>query len=191
MVLPIYVYGAPVLREEADELIENTPELQQFVEDMFDTMHGAKGIGLAAPQVGRSLRLFVVDLTIMNDEDEASTWPDMPMVFINPEIVEESEDESTFEEGCLSIPDLREEVIRPTGVRIQYLDRSFTPQDLEATGMLARVIQHEYDHLDGVLFTDLITPFRRRMLKRRLRNMAKGDVKAEYELALPTEGSTS
>lgn len=189
MVLPIYVYGASVLREEATDISENTAELQQLIEDMFDTMRGAKGIGLAAPQIGRSLRLFVVDLSLMNDDEEAITWPYMPMVFVNPEIVAESEEESTFEEGCLSIPDLREEVVRPTHVRIEYLDRSFTPQVLEATGMLARVIQHEYDHLDGVLFTDLITPFRRRMLKRRLRNMSKGDVKADYPLALPAKAT--
>jgi len=186
MIRPIHVYGDPVLRDEAEPIEQDSPELQAFIDDMIETMHGAEGIGLAAPQVGRSIRLFVVDLSPIADrEDEDETeWPEQPMVFINPEIVAESLEECEYEEGCLSIPDLRETVVRPEGIEVTYLDREFRPQRLEAFGMLSRVIQHEYDHLDGVLFVDLISPFRRRLIQRRLREMAKGDVEADYPLAI-------
>lgn len=184
MVLPIYVYGEPVLREKTVDVTENTPEVQQLVDDMIETMHGASGIGLAAPQVGRSERIFVVDLTPLAEEieEEGQEVPEQPMVFINPHIVEEGESDCEFEEGCLSIPDLREIVVRPDRVRLTYLDRNFEPRELDAHGLLARVVQHEYDHLEGVLFIDRISPFRRRLLKRRLREMARGEVEAEYPL---------
>jgi len=184
MVLPIYVYGEPILREKTVDVTENTPEVQQLIDDMIETMHGASGIGLAAPQVGRRERIFVVDLTPMADElqKEGQTIPEQPMVFINPQIVEEGEEDCDFEEGCLSIPDLRETVTRPDQVRMTYLDRNFEPHELNAQGMLARVVQHEYDHLEGILFIDRISPFRRRLLKRRLREMARGEVEAEYPL---------
>lgn len=186
MVLPIHVYGDPVLRQETDPVAENSPALQQLIEDMIDTMHAASGIGLAAPQVGRSERLFVVDLTPMADEVEEDL-PPQPMVFINPMITEESETACEFEEGCLSIPDIRELVRRPERIRMQYRDRSFTPQEMEVGNLLARVIQHEFDHLDGILFVDHISAFRRQLLKRRLRDMARGEVEADYELALPSQ----
>lgn len=187
MILPIYVYGDPILREETQDVEANSDELQQLIDNMIQTMHGAAGIGLAAPQVGRTERLFVVDLSPMLDdldEEEAVGIPPQPMAFINPEIVWESEEEVEFEEGCLSIPDLREIVVRPTQIRIQYLDRDFTEQEVVVGNLMARVIQHEYDHLDGVLFIDHISAFRRRLLKRRLREMAQGKVEADYPLAL-------
>ena len=180
MILPIYVYGAPVLTQRTIEVTENTPELQQLIDDMIETMHGASGIGLAAPQVGRSERLFVVDLSPMLEDEEGEAAA--PMVFINPEIYEESEEDEEYEEGCLSIPDIREYVIRPEGVRLRYLDRDFNKRDISAEGMLARVIQHEFDHLDGVLFLDHISSFKRRLLKRRLKEMTKGKVEADYPL---------
>lgn len=185
MIRPIYVYGEAILREETETVTENTEELQQLIDDMIETMHAAAGIGLAAPQVGRRERLFVVDLTAMAEEAarEGETLPAQPMVFINPEIVWESEEACEFEEGCLSIPDLREIVVRPEQVRLQYLDRDFEPQERDVDGLLARVIQHEYDHLEGVLFVDRISPFRRRLMRRRLREMARGDVEADYLLA--------
>lgn len=184
MVLPIYVYGEGVLREQTEEVEENTPALQQLIDDMIETMHVASGIGLAAPQVGRRERLFVVDLSPMADEadEDEAPLPPQPMVFINPEIVWESEEECEYEEGCLSIPDLREMVVRPERVRLAYLDRAFAPQEVEVGDLLSRVIQHEFDHLEGILFIDRISPFRRRLLRRRLREMAKGEVEADYPL---------
>ncbi|CAM3315655.1 peptide deformylase [Rhodothermus bifroesti] len=186
MVLPIHIYGDPILRERTQPVQADSPELQQLLDDMVETMHAASGIGLAAPQVGRRERVFVVDLTPMQEELEASgeVLAPMPMFFINPEIVEATPTRCSMEEGCLSIPDVRELVERPEGVVIRYLDRQFRPQVLEAHGMLARVIQHEYDHLEGILFIDRLSAFRRQLLKRRLRDIARGQVSAEYPLAL-------
>ncbi len=184
MILPIYIYGMPILRTQTEDVAENSEELQTLIDDMIETMHNASGIGLAAPQVGRTERLFVVDLSPLAEElaEEGQTLPPQPMAFINPEIIDESETESEFEEGCLSIPDIREDVWRPERIRIRFLDRDFRPQELRIGGMLARVIQHEYDHLEGILFVDHITPFRRRLLRRRLRDMARGLVEAEYPI---------
>ncbi len=185
MILPIYTYGASVLRQQTETVEQDSPELQKLIDDMIQTMQGADGIGLAAPQVGRSERLFVVDVTLIADdlEKEGSIVPEQPMVFINPEIVELSDEQGEFEEGCLSIPDIRENVLRPTTVKVRYTDRLMRSRELELGGMLARVVQHELDHLDGILFIDRITPFKRRLLRRRLKEMAAGKVEAEYPLA--------
>ena len=192
MVLPIYTYGQPVLRDRAEPVAGDSPELQQLIDDMVETMHVATGIGLAAPQVGQPLRLFVVDLSGLADdlaEDNGGVVPDYatgPIVFVNPEIVlDEASDRVDHEEGCLSIPDLRETVWRPDRTRIRYLDRTFTPCELEAEGTLSRVIQHEFDHIDGVLFVDHLSPIRKRLLQRRLRAMARGDVEADYPIQPP------
>lgn len=191
MVLPIHIYGDPVLREETQPVAANTPEVQGLIVDMIETMHGAAGIGLAAPQVGRKERIFVADLSGMGDDlaeeyGGAENLPEFllaPIVFINPEVIEdEGCDEVEYEEGCLSIPDLREQVWRPDIVRVRFLDREFQPQEIEAKGMLARVIQHEFDHLNGVLFVDRISAFRRRLLQRRLREISQGNVEADYPL---------
>ena len=188
MILPVHTYGDPVLREETKEVEGDSPELQELIDNMIDTMHGAAGIGLAAPQVGRTERLFVVDLGPLVDEEDPETleWPEQPMVFINPEITEESDDEIEFEEGCLSIPDLREYVARPEAIKVVYLDRNLKRHEIVAGDMLSRVIQHEYDHLDGVLFIDRISAFRRRLLRRRLKDMSEGVVEADYPLAIDT-----
>ncbi len=185
MILPIHTYGEPVLRQEAIDVEQNTDSLQQLIDDMFETMHGAAGVGLAAPQVGRTERLFVVDLSALQEDPEAGaeSVPREPMVFINPEIVWESEEMCEYEEGCLSIPDLRDNVIRPERIRLRYLDRNMQPQELETGDYLARVIQHEYDHLEGILFVDRLSPLRRRLLRRRLRDIARGEVEADYPLA--------
>ena len=186
MILPIRLYGDPVLRKHAEPVTRMDEELGIFIEDMVETMHNAQGIGLAAPQVGCSKRLFVVDIspTLEDVEEEVRGMiPVQPMVFINPDIIWESEDDEEYEEGCLSIPDIRESVVRPRAIRISYLDASIKSQVLEADDFLARVIQHEYDHLNGVLFMDHISAFRRQMLKRRLREVARGEVDADY----PTE----
>ncbi len=186
MILPIRVYGDEILRIEAAPVEADSEALQQLIDDMVETMHGASGIGLAAPQVGERQRLFVLDLTPMQEEieNEGVPLPPQPMVLINPEITWESAESCEYEEGCLSIPDLREHVTRPERVRIAYLDRRFEPQEMEAGSFLARAMQHELDHLDGILFTDHISAFRRRLLKRRLREMAAGNVEADYQLAL-------
>lgn len=185
MVRPIYVYGTEALRQETEPVEENTEALQELIDDMIETMYAASGIGLAAPQVGRSERLFVVDVSPMADEaiEDGEPLPPQPMVFINPEIVWESEAECDFEEGCLSIPDVREVVTRPERITVRYLNRDFEEQELEIGSVLARVIQHEYDHLDGVLFIDHLSHFRKQLLKRTLKKMARGDVEADYPLA--------
>jgi peptide deformylase len=186
MILPVHTYGDPILRQQTVPVESDSMELQQLIDDMIETMRGAAGIGLAAPQVGRRERIFVVDLGPLVDEDdpESLTWPEQPMVFVNPTVEEETGDDIEFEEGCLSIPDLKEYVERPDTIHLTYLDRRLEKQDLKATDMLARVIQHEYDHLEGVLFIDRISPFRRKLLRRRLRGMAEGDVEADYPLAV-------
>ena len=190
MVLPIYAYGQSVLRERAAEVEADSPELQALIDDMVETMHAASGVGLAAPQVGRSLRLFVADLSPYADElaeahgGEVPVWARAPLVFINPELaLDEGSGEVEMEEGCLSIPDLREAVWRPDGLVVRYLDRHFQPQELPAVGQLARVIQHEADHLDGVLYLDHLSPLRRRLLSRRLKAIARGEVEADYPMA--------
>ncbi len=185
MVLPIYTYGAEVLRAPTEAIDGNSESLQQLIDDMLETMEGAAGIGLAAPQVGHSLRLFVVDLSPLKEDlaEEGETVPDGPLVFINPEMVDEFGDDVGYEEGCLSIPDIREEVDRPGDIVIRYLDRDFEERELSASGMTARVIQHEYDHVEGILFVDRISSFRKQLLKRRLREMAQGNVEADYPLA--------
>jgi peptide deformylase len=186
MILPIRLYGDPVLRAEAAPVEENTAEVQSLIDDMIETMYGAAGIGLAAPQVGFPLRLFVIDLTPVQEtgEEAASALPEEiaggPHVFINPEITDEAGNNERYEEGCLSIPNIREEVTRPDAIRVRYLDRNFEQHELLAEGMLARVIQHELDHLDGVLFVDRISSFRKRLLRRKLREIARGEVDTEY-----------
>jgi peptide deformylase len=184
MVLPIYAYGHEALRRETEPVEANSDELQALIDNMIETMHNAAGIGLAAPQVGRTERLFVIDVTAMAEEMEADgeDLPPQPMVFINPEIVAESDAETEMEEGCLSIPEVREVVTRPERVRVRYLDRNFEEQEVEAGSVLARVMQHEYDHLDGILFTDYLSSFRKRLLKRSLRQIAEGNIEAAYPI---------
>jgi peptide deformylase len=184
MVLPIYLYGHDALRQETEPVEENSDELQALIDNMIETMRNAAGIGLAAPQVGRSERLFVIDVTPMATEmeEDGEPVPPQPMVLINPEIVEEGDTAVDMEEGCLSIPEVREVVSRPERVRMRYRDRDFEQQEIEAGSILARVLQHELDHLDGVLFTDYLSSFRKRLLRRSLRQMTEGDVTADYPL---------
>ena len=197
MVLPIYTYGQPVLRERAIAVDPDAPGFDAdafatLVSDMVETMHGASGIGLAAPQVGHSLRLFVIDLSPYAEEiaeengGTTPAWALGPLALINPEIgPAEGAEKEAFEEGCLSIPDLRDEVVRPDRVTLRFLNNAFETVEMEAGGMLARVVQHELDHLDGVLFVDHVSALRKRMLRRRLKKMASGDVEAEYDILPP------
>lgn len=184
MILPIYVYGHEALREETDPVQENSDALQALIDNMLETMRNAAGVGLAAPQVGRTERLFVVDVTPMaaEMEEDDEPIPPQPMVCINPEIVAESDTTTAMEEGCLSIPEVREAVTRPERIRMRYLDRNFEEQEIETGSVLARVLQHETDHLDGVLFTDYLSSFRKRLLRRPLREMVNGEVEADYPL---------
>ncbi len=183
MIFPVYVYGHPVLRKLAKEIDEDYKDLDQFIKDMFETMYISDGIGLASPQVGRSIRLFIIDASPLEDEDPS--FSDFKKVFINPQIIEKTGDKSNFNEGCLSIPNLREEVSREPDIRIQYYDEDFNFYDEVYSGTISRVIQHEYDHLEGVLFTDRVSPIRKRLLKGKLTGISKGKFEASYKTILP------
>lgn len=183
MIFPVYVYGHPVLRKLAKEIDEDYNDLDQFIKDMFETMYISDGIGLASPQVGRSIRLFIIDASPLEDEDPS--FSDFKKVFINPQIIEKTGDKSNFNEGCLSIPNLREEVSREPDIRIQYYDEDFNFYDEVYSGTISRVIQHEYDHLEGVLFTDRVSPIRKRLLKGKLTGISKGKFEASYKTILP------
>jgi peptide deformylase len=182
MVYPIVMYGDPVLRKRAKNIIKGAVEVKQLVNDMFETMHAAQGIGLAAPQIGKDIRMFVVDGSVLENEPGMK---DFKKVFINAEIIEEDEDHEEMEEGCLSIPNIREKVTRPLSIRIKYFDEEWNAYDEEYEGMKARIIQHEYDHIEGVLFIDYLTPLKKRLLKAKLNNISKGDVDTEYRIAAP------
>lgn len=183
MILPITLYGDPVLRKVAENIDMKYNGLSELIENMFESMYNAEGVGLAAPQVGLSIRIFVVDLTPL-EKDEPSL-AGFRKAFINAKIVERSGEEELMEEGCLSIPGIHEEVYRKNYIRIQYLDPEGTPRDEEYTGYTARVLQHEYDHLDGVMFTDHCSPLRKRLLKRRLTEISKGITSASYRVKVP------
>lgn len=181
MIYPIVVYGDAVLRKRATDIKEGT-DLKELVLDMYETMHGAHGIGLAAPQIGKSVRLFVVDGTTLEDEP---TLTDFKKVFVNPVIIKETGEEWDFEEGCLSIPNIREDIWRKEKVRIKYFDENWNAFEEEYTGMKARIIQHEYDHIEGKLFIDYLTPLKKRMLKGKLADISKGNVDTDYRILAP------
>lgn len=183
MIYPIVVYGDPVLKREAEDIEEGSMDVIKLRDDMFETMYEASGIGLAAPQIGKSLRMFVVDGSPLEEEG----MEDFKKVFINPEIVWEDGDKWNFEEGCLSIPGIREEVSRHARLRINYLDENFVEHEEEFDGMKARIIQHEYDHIEGILFTDYLTPFKKRVLKGKLNNISKGKCDADYKIKIPSK----
>ncbi len=172
-----------MLRKLAREIDEDYKDLDQFIKDMFETMYISDGIGLASPQVGKSIRLFIIDASPLEDEDPA--FSDFKKVFINPQIIEKKGDKSNFNEGCLSIPNLREEVAREPEIRIQYYDEDFNFYDEVYSGTISRVIQHEYDHLEGILFTDRVSPIRKRLLKGKLTGISKGKFEASYKTILP------
>jgi peptide deformylase len=181
MILPIYAYGQSVLRKQTEELEKSDESLQELLDNMFETMHASNGIGLAAPQIGIAKRLFIVD----GSEIEGIQPEGFKEAFINPVIEEEFGEEWEFEEGCLSIPDVRAYVKRKAELTIRYYNREWQEQVKTFDGMAARIIQHEYDHIEGVLFTDRIGPLKRNMLKRRLDNISKGMVKVDYKMKFP------
>jgi peptide deformylase len=181
MVYPIVVYGDSVLRKKALE-IEKGTDVKILVQDMFDTMTAAHGIGLAAPQIGKAVRLFVVDGTTLDEEPELI---DFKKVFINAQILKEFSEAWEFEEGCLSIPNIREKVSRKGKIKVKYYDENWVLHEDEFDGMKARIIQHEYDHIEGKLFIDYLTPLKKRMLKGKLADISKGDVDTEYRILAP------
>ncbi|MFT4032027.1 MAG: peptide deformylase [Siphonobacter sp.] len=192
MILPIVAYGDPILRKPTEDIPQDASiNLPELVDNMFETMYKASGVGLAAPQVGLSLRLFVVDGTpIIDGEEEDSEDFDPSLVnfkkaFINPEILEEEGEEWAYEEGCLSIPGIRAEVSRPEKITIRYYDLDWKEHEEEYEGIAARIIQHEYDHIEGILFTDHLQPLKRTLLKKKLSNITKGDVRVDYKMKFP------
>jgi peptide deformylase len=182
MIYPITIIGSSVLRKKAVNIDKNYPNLKQLVEDMFETMHVSDGIGLAAPQIGKSIRLLVIDGTPL--EDEEPSLKDFKKVFINAKITELSEDTEIMQEGCLSIPGVHEEVKRSNKIRIEYYDEDFNFHDEFFEGYAARILQHEYDHLDGILFTDRVSPIRRQLIKGKLLSISKGKFEAKYNYRL-------
>ena len=183
MILPIVAYGDPVLKQVAEDIETDFPDLGQFVDNMFETMYEAQGLGLAAPQVGKSIRLFIVDATpFCEDHPELDGFV---KVFINPIILNEDGKKWAFNEGCLSIPGIREDVNRKPKILIEYYDENWDLKEEEFDGMAARVIQHEYDHIEGVLFTDHLPAIRRRMLKGKLKDISNGIVDIKYKMRFP------
>jgi peptide deformylase len=181
MIYPIVMYGDPVLRQRAKD-IETGTDLKPLIDDMYETMKNASGIGLAAPQIGKGIRLFVVDGTVLEDEEGMH---DFRLAFINPTILEETGTPWDFEEGCLSIPNIREKVSRKENLRVRYYDESWNLKEEVYDGMKARIIQHEYDHLEGKMFVDYLTPLKKRLLKGKLADISKGKVDTEYRISAP------
>ena len=189
MTLPIVAFGNPVLRKIAEDITPEYPDLKKFIDDMWETMYSSKGVGLAAPQVNRGIRLFVMDskqiFDNQDDEDRGrySDEPGVRKVFINARILELSGDEWPYNEGCLSIPKIREDVYRPEAVLIEYYNSAFEKQKELFTGLTARIIQHEYDHLEGKLFIDYLKPLRKKMLQGKLNDINKGKIKVDYKMS--------
>ncbi len=183
MKYPITVYGDPLLRKKAKEIEENHEGLAEIIENMWETMYYSDGVGLAAPQVGLSIRLFIIDASPAADEDPG--LENFKKVFINPEIIKLTGEDWIMNEGCLSLPEIREDVKRPEAVRLKYYDEHFVLHEETYTGYAARVIQHEFDHLEGVLFIDHLSPLRKKLLKTKLRNIATGKVQPHYRIKTP------
>jgi peptide deformylase len=191
MILPIVAYGNPILRKVGHDIDENYPNLDKLVEDMWETMYASNGVGLAAPQVGRDIRLFVMDsaqiFSNMDEKDkEEENYPDAPgikQVFLNAHIIEEHGDDWSYNEGCLSIPKIREDIYRAEEVTLEYLDQNFKKHTRTFNGVTARIILHEYDHIDGKLFIDYLSPLKRKLLKRKLDDISKGNIKVDYKMS--------
>ena len=185
MKYPITVYGDPILRKKAKPVEKNMEGLNEIIENMWETMYYSDGVGLAAPQVGKSIRIFMVDAS--SGADEEPELEGFKKVFINPQIIETSGDEWVMNEGCLSLPEIREDVVRPDVVRIKYFDENFNEHDEVFKGFAGRIIQHEYDHLEGVLFVDYLSPLRKRLLKGKLNNIARGKITPHYKIKVPAK----
>jgi peptide deformylase len=192
MIFPIIAYGTPILKKEAEEIDESFEDLDALIASMFETMYAANGVGLAAPQINKSIRVFVIDGSPFAEVEEgkdpdprAKGLENFKKVFINPIIEKEEGEEWSFQEGCLSIPLIREEVMRKEKIILSYYDENWNFHEEEFDGFKARIIQHEYDHIEGILFTDHLNPLKRRMLKKKLSNISKGDVDVKYKMKFP------
>lgn len=190
MILPIVSYGSSVLKKIAKEITSDYPNLNELIANMWDTMYAANGVGLAAPQIGLSIRVFVIDASPFVDEEnmsvkEIETISTFKKVFINPKIISEEGNLWDFNEGCLSIPDVREDVSRKEKISINFFDENFEPQKLKLNGLAARVVQHEFDHIEGVLFTDHLSSLKKRLIKNRLSLISKGDITVDYKMSFP------
>ncbi len=190
MILPIIAYGDPVLRKLGKNIDKEYPALESLLENMFETMYGAKGIGLAAPQIGLPIRIFIIDATPFQDDEELEVVErdflgNFKQVFINARIIEETGDEWVFNEGCLSIPDVREDVFRNETIKIEYFDEKFEKHTKKFSGIAARIIQHEYDHIEGILFTDKLSSLKKRLIKGKLSNISKGKIRIDYRMRFP------
>jgi peptide deformylase len=186
MILPITAYGTPVLRQMAENITADYPQLSTLIANMWDTMYHAKGVGLAAPQIGLSIRLFVVDTEQIkpdDDDDEPIDEAGIKKVFINAQLLDKTGKKYAYNEGCLSIPFVREDVTRPETITLQYLDENFNEHTETYSGFAARVIQHEYDHIDGILFTDHLSALKKQLVKRKLDKIAKGEVRTDYRMS--------
>jgi peptide deformylase len=190
MILPIVAYGSNVLKTKAVNITPDFPDLEILIENMWETMYNANGVGIAAPQIGKSIRLFVVDASPFSkddeiSDDEISTLKNFKKVFINPELIEETGGEWDFTEGCLSIPNIREDISRREMITIRYYDESFEEIELTLKGLAARIVQHEYDHIEGVLFIDKLSSLKKKLLKGKLNDISKGKIKTEYKMRYP------
>lgn len=184
MILPIYVYGQPVLRKVASDITPDYPELKQLIQDMFQTLDNSNGVGLAAPQIGKAIRLVVIDLDIL--KDEFPEYEGFRKVFINAHILEyDDTQESRMEVGCLSIPGLSENVVRPTRIHVKYMDENFVEHDEWVEGYKARVMQHEFDHLEGIMYVDKVNALRKNMIGGKLKNIMKGKFRCSYRTKVP------
>lgn len=179
MIYPIVIYGSPVLRNKSVDIDSSYPDFKKLIDDMFLTLTEASGVGLAAPQIGKNIRLFIVDCTPWGEDDPSLA--DYRRVFVNAQIYERSEETGLFEEGCLSLPGIHENVRRPVKIRMRYLDENFVEHDEEFDGLPARVIQHEYDHIEGEVFTDHLSPLRRNLLRGKIMNLVKGKYRCGYK----------
>ncbi len=190
MVLPIVAYGDPVLRKTGKEIDKEYPKLQEIIENMKETMYNANGVGLAAPQVGKTIKLFIIDASPFSEseeleDDERAFLKDFNRVFINAKIIKEEGDEWAFNEGCLSIPNINEDIYRQKTIIVEYVDENFELKKETFNGLAARIFQHEYDHIKGILFTDKLSSLKKRLLKKRLDNISKGKIEIDYRMKFP------
>jgi peptide deformylase len=191
MIYPIVAYGTEILRKKAADITDDYPNLKEIIDSMWETMYASNGVGLAAPQINKSIRLFVMDSTQIFEnieEEEKEKYTDKPgtkKVFINPQIVELSGEEWSYNEGCLSIPKIREDIFRPQNVTVEYLDENFVAHQEIFNGITGRIIQHEYDHIEGKLFIDYLKPLKKKMLQGKLLDIAKGKTKVDYKMSFP------
>ena len=190
MVLPIMAYGSPVLRKMGKTINKDYPQLEELISNMRETMKNARGVGLAAPQIGKAIRLFIVDTSPFSedeelDDEERNILKNFNKIFINPKILNEDGNDWAFNEGCLSIPNINEDVFRKENLTIEYFDENFKQHVETINGLVARVVQHEYDHIEGVLFTDKLSSLKKRLLKKKLENISKGKIEVDYRMTFP------